>query len=274
MAGRSKERVDKGVSLARFPALVLGSLLLAFGLLELLKDNKHSSGGFPDGTANGVNLFGFEGNGWTGLITAVAGGLLMFGAAQHLLAKTMSLIVGLALGACSVIALVDGDDVLGLAAANGWTKLGWGAASAFLLINTLLPRKGGHKPDDDRDLDRDRVVERPAAPRREPVAAERVQATPVTTDRVRTERVTEEPTRTARVSDESVRTERVSVDRRDDEDEVRTDPGMRDRRLDEPGLGRGDGSVGDETLRDDPRGPSRDSGSVADDRLRDDERPR
>ena len=66
----------------------------------------------------------FGANGWTGLFTAAAGGLLLFGAAQHLLAKTMSLIVGVALGAAAVIALISGN-VLGLAAANSWTKIGW-----------------------------------------------------------------------------------------------------------------------------------------------------
>ena len=43
-----------------------------------------------------------------------AGALLLFGAAQHHMAKMMSLIVGLALLACAVIAVIDGDDVLGL----------------------------------------------------------------------------------------------------------------------------------------------------------------
>ena len=67
-------------------------------------------------------------------------GLLLFGAAQHLLAKTMSLIVGVALAAAAIIALVSGD-VLGLAAANGWTELAWGVAAAILLFNTVIPRR-------------------------------------------------------------------------------------------------------------------------------------
>ena len=143
MAMRSND--DKGVSLARGPALVLGSILLAFGLLAFLADGTSPTDGFPDGTIRGAETFlGIGVNDWTAFFTATAGGLLLFGAAQHLLAKTMSLVVGLALGACSVIALVDGDDVLGLAAANGWTKLGWGIAAAILLVNVLLPRKGGN----------------------------------------------------------------------------------------------------------------------------------
>jgi hypothetical protein len=157
---------DKGVSLARGPALILGSILLAFGLLALLTNGDTPTDGFTDGTVQGERFLGFEVNGWTAFFTAVAGGLLLFGAAQHLLAKTMSLLVGLALGACSVIALSDGDDVLGLAAANGWTKLGWGVAAAFLLINTLLPRKGVKRHDEDRR----EPVAAPRTTRREPVA--------------------------------------------------------------------------------------------------------
>ncbi len=218
MARHTAERVDKGVSLARVPALVVGSLLLAFGLLALLKNGDNPTDGFPDGTVQGSNFLGFEVNGWTGFFTAVAGGLLLFGAAQHLLAKTMSLVVGLALGACSVIALVDGDDVLGLAAANGPTKLGWGAAAAFLLVNTLLPRKGGRTAV---VADDDRVVERPVVHRRETVV----------TDDAPTRRVDTEPVRGERLKDD-----RLVADPRDDR------------------VGRTDGSVaGETTPRDDPR---------------------
>lgn len=178
------EHVEKGPGLARGPALIMGAILSAAGLLLFLKAGNTPTGTFPDGTQNGKNLLGFEANGWTAWFTTLAGVLLLFGAAQHLLAKTMSLLVGLALGACSVIALTDGDDVLGLAAANGPVKLAWGVAAAILLINSLLPRVR-HK---DRVRD-DRVVERPAR---------RVEAEPVAVPR-RTETV--EPRR------EAVRTE-------------------------------------------------------------------
>ena len=219
MALRSKDgHADKGVSLARFPALVLGSLLLAFGLLALLQNGDTPTVGFPDGTVDGETFFGFEVNGWTAFFTAVAGGLLLFGAAQHLLAKTMSLIVGLALGACSVIALVDGDDVFGLAAANGPTKLGWGIAAAFLLINTLMPRKGGRKHDDaKRDHDREPAV----APRRETVAP--------ATDRSETEHAT-------RVEETAPRTGRFERDQ---------DPRLDDRT---PANSQRDGSAVDERI--------------------------
>ncbi|MGI8715332.1 MAG: hypothetical protein ACR2NR_19550 [Solirubrobacteraceae bacterium] len=92
-----------------------------------------------------VGIFGA--NGWTGLLTAAAGGLLLFGAAQHLLAKTMSLINGIALGAAAIIAPVSGN-VLGLAAANGWTEILWGGSAAILLFNTLIPRRKKTVEDD------------------------------------------------------------------------------------------------------------------------------
>jgi hypothetical protein len=52
----------------------------------------------------------------------------------------MSLIVGVALGAAAVIAVISGN-VLGLAAANGWTRLGWGVCAVILLFNTMVPRR-------------------------------------------------------------------------------------------------------------------------------------
>jgi hypothetical protein len=134
--------VEHGPSLAKGPALIAGSILVAFGLASLLKNNDFPSfsSSFPDGTAQGTNFLGFEVNGWTAFFLITAGALLLFGAAQHHLAKMMSLLVGLALAACAVIAIVDGQDVLGLAAANGWTKLGFAVAGGVLLLNALMPR--------------------------------------------------------------------------------------------------------------------------------------
>jgi Domain of unknown function (DUF4383) len=137
-------RTEKGISLARGPALILGTILSAVGLYLLYKARTFPPfSNFPNGsvTKDGDFLFGlFGANGWTAMLTAVAGSLLLFGAAQHLLAKTMSLIVGIALGAAAVIALISGN-VLGMAAANAWTKLGWAACAVILLFNTLVPRR-------------------------------------------------------------------------------------------------------------------------------------
>jgi hypothetical protein len=158
----TRTRTEKGVSLARGPALILGTILEVAGLYFLYKQHGFPKlSNFPNGDApvpGKVFLGIFGANGWTGLLTAAAGGLLLFGAAQHLLAKTMSLIVGVALGAAAVIAAISGN-VLGLAAANSWTKLGWAVCALILLFNTLIPR-------------RKRTIEEPV-PGGRPVARER-----------------------------------------------------------------------------------------------------
>jgi lysylphosphatidylglycerol synthetase-like protein (DUF2156 family) len=143
-ATTTETRTEKGISLARGPALILGTILLVAGLYLLYKQHtflKFSN--FPNGSApvpGKVFLGIFGANGWTGMLTAAGGGLLLFGAAQHLLAKTMSLIVGIALGAAAIIAAISGN-VLGMAAANRWTEIGWGVVAAILLFNTLIPRR-------------------------------------------------------------------------------------------------------------------------------------
>lgn len=159
-------RAVKGMSLARGPALAIGTILLVAGLYFLYKQHgfpKFSN--FPNGSApvQGKVFFGIFGvNGWTGMLTAAAGGVLLFGAAQHLLAKTMSLIAGVALGAAAVIALISGN-VLGMAAANGWTKLGWGVVAVILLFNTLIPRRTTTVAAEPRMFDRRTMVDEQAA---------------------------------------------------------------------------------------------------------------
>ena len=85
----------------------------------------------------------------------------------------MSLIVGLALGVASVIALYDKQDVFGIFAANGLTKLVWGAAAMLLILLSLLPRVGRkqapQRAPDRRErepahgaVERERIVERRA----------------------------------------------------------------------------------------------------------------
>lgn len=155
---------EKGISLARGPALIVGTVLLVAGLYVLYKAHSFPRfSQFPNGDVSGQKVFFgiFDVNGWTGMLTAVAGGLLLFGAAQHLLAKTMSLIVGIALGLAAVIALVSGN-VLGMAAANIWTEIVWGGAAAVLLFNSAVPRRKRTIVDE-----REPVQERP---RSEPIA--------------------------------------------------------------------------------------------------------
>jgi hypothetical protein len=131
-----------GVSLAKGPVAIIGLLLLVFGVLAFILGG-HSFRADPvSGTVNGEEFLGLEVNAWSSLLFIAAGLLLLFGSPLHWAAKSMSLIVGLALGAASVIALYDEQDVFGIFAANGPTKLVWGATAAALLIVALLPRVG------------------------------------------------------------------------------------------------------------------------------------
>jgi hypothetical protein len=146
-----------GVSLAKGPAGLIGLALLAYGATGLIFGGSGFSSDPVSGNVDGSTGLGLEGNGWTNLLFAGAGALLVFGSPLHWGAKSLALIVGLVLGAASVISLVDGQDVFGIFAANGLTKLVWGAAAAALLLVALLPRVGKDKhTDTDRTTTRDR----------------------------------------------------------------------------------------------------------------------
>jgi hypothetical protein len=142
--------------------MIAGSILLAFGLVALIKHNAFPDFGsnFPDGHATGSKFLLFEVNGWTNWLVAACGGLLLFGSAQHLMAKAFSLAVGLILGAAAVVAAVSGD-ILGLGAANFWTWLGLAIAAAVLLLNIFAPR-GKRTRHDDRLDTGDRSTRGPA----------------------------------------------------------------------------------------------------------------
>ena len=145
-------RTDRsdGVSLAKGPAGIVGLALLAYGITGLIFGGNGFTSDPVSGTVNGSTWLGVEGNGWTNLLFAGSGALLLFGAPMHWGAKTLALVVGLVLGAASVIALVDGQDVFGIFAANGLTTLVWGVAAAVLLVVALLPRVGKDKHVDTR----------------------------------------------------------------------------------------------------------------------------
>jgi hypothetical protein len=164
--------------------------LLAYGVTALIFGGHSFTTDPLSGTVQGETWLGLEVNAWSSLLFIGAGALLLFGAPLHWGAKTMSLIVGLGLGAASVIALVDGDDVFRIFAANGLTKLVWGIAAAVLLVLALLPRIGGKQRADDeadtrrraaqRNLDHEpvRTRERPPADRDEPGSMARRQPEP------------------------------------------------------------------------------------------------
>jgi hypothetical protein len=115
--------IERRVSLSRGPALIVGTILLAAGLYFLYKQHHFPPlGSFPNGRApvDGHVFLGiFGANGWTGMGTAIAGGMLLFGAAEHHLAKAMSLVVG----------AVDRDRVGGQRADPGAERTGTGEAS-------------------------------------------------------------------------------------------------------------------------------------------------
>ena len=151
----ASNKKSKGISLAKGPVLVVGLALLIYGVLALLFGGHGFEMDPVSGTETGKTFLGLEGNGWTNQLFIGSGALLVFGSPTHWGAKSLSLIVGLVLGAASVIALVDGDDVFGIFAANGLTALVWGVAAAILIVLAVLPRVGGNKPVDDRSARRE-----------------------------------------------------------------------------------------------------------------------
>jgi len=90
-------RRDKGISLAKGPVGVIGLLALIYGITALIFGG-HSFATQPlDGTVTGKTWLGLEVNAWSSLLFIGAGALLLFGAPLHWGAKSLSLIVGLAL---------------------------------------------------------------------------------------------------------------------------------------------------------------------------------
>jgi len=149
--------------LAKGPVAIVGLLLLAYGVLALIFGDANFEAAPIDGDVQGEPFLGILGNGWTNLLFAAAGALLLLGAPLHWGAKGLSLIVGLVLGAASTIALWYGDDVFGIFAADGPTTLAWGAPAAILLVLALLPRIRGRGRKQVTQERRQVVQERPAA---------------------------------------------------------------------------------------------------------------
>ena len=131
-----------GVSLAKGPVLLIGIASLALGVLGFIFANQSFTFNAPSGTVNGSNFLGIEGNGWTWVLFAVAGLLLMLGAPVHWGAKSMAFIVGVAMVVGALIALSDGNDILGIFATNNWTKLVMGVGGVALILLSMAPRVG------------------------------------------------------------------------------------------------------------------------------------
>ena len=161
---------DRGVSLAKGPVGIVGMVLLAYGVTALIFGGRSFTTHALDGTVNGKSWLGLEVNGWSDLLFIAGGALLLFGAPLHRGAKSLALLVGIAFAAAAAIAWVDGDDVLGVLAANGRTTLVWAIVAAVLVVLALLPRVGGGSDDEER-FRRDA-----AATRRDPDRPGRVSA--------------------------------------------------------------------------------------------------
>ena len=166
----SRRRKNRGTSLAKGPIGLIGLAMLAYGITALIFGGHGFTQHAPTGAVHGKTWLGLEVNGWSGLLFVAGGLLLLLGAPMHWGAKSMSLIVGIALVGVCLIALANGHGALGLFAANGLTELVWGAAGALLIVLSLLPRVGS----------RSRRTELRPAPR---VTGQRVESEPRTVQR-------------------------------------------------------------------------------------------
>lgn len=170
----AKTEKKKGTSLAKGPVGLIGLLLLAYGITALIFGGHSFTQHLPNGTVHGKTWIGLEVNGWSGLLFIAAGLLLLLGAPMHWGAKTMSLIVGIVLGAAALVALATTQrGVFGLLAANHLTELVWGAAGVMLILLSLMPRVGRKtEHHEDRDYDDSRetrhVSREPRRVEREP----------------------------------------------------------------------------------------------------------
>jgi hypothetical protein len=136
-------RRTASISLAKGPVGILGIVAIAFGVLGFIVGGRSFKLDFPSGTVTGAEFIGVLGNGWTWLLFAAAGVLLLLGTPAHWGAKTMALLVGLVFVIAAIIGVIDGHDVLGVVAVNGLTKLILAVAGVVLLVLSRAPRVGG-----------------------------------------------------------------------------------------------------------------------------------
>jgi hypothetical protein len=143
---RTTHQESRAVSLAKGPVGLVGLVALIYGIGALIFGaHGLSTQHVPHGAVHGKKWLGLEVNGWSDLAFVAAGLLLMLGAQAHWAAKSMSLLVGIALAAVAVIAVIRGDGVFGLLAANRLTELVWGAGGVLLILLSLLPRVGSRR---------------------------------------------------------------------------------------------------------------------------------
>src|SRR3954469_26035084 len=169
-------RPRSGVSLAKGPVALVGVASLALGVLGFIFASRSFDFNAPSGTVTGTTFIGIEGNGWTWVVFAAAGLLLLLGSPIHWGAKSMAFIVGVAFVVGALIALSDGDDILGIVAMNNWTTLIMGVAGIALIVLSMMPRVGRRRGGAPMATRRDRELEDSRAGRfdrdRDPVAAD------------------------------------------------------------------------------------------------------
>jgi hypothetical protein len=150
-----------GVSLAKGPVGLVGLASLALGVLGFIFASRSFDFDAPSGTVTGTTFIGIEGNGWTWVVFAAAGLLLLLGSPIHWGAKSMAFIVGVVFVVGALIALSDGDDILGVVAMNNWTTLIMGAAGAGLIVLSMMPRVGRRRGGAPMATRRERELEEP-----------------------------------------------------------------------------------------------------------------
>jgi len=122
-------RSQTGWSLVKGPVAIIGVLGIAFGVAGLIfAGHSFTTASIPHGTITGKQWLGIELNGWTNLLFIAAGLLLLLGSSMHWGAKTSAFVVAGVLGAAAVIALIRGNGVFGIFAANHRTEIVWGVA--------------------------------------------------------------------------------------------------------------------------------------------------
>jgi hypothetical protein len=137
-------RRQTGWSLVKGPVAIIGVLGIAFGIAGLIfGGHSFTTAGIPHGTITGKHWLGIALNGWTNLLFIGAGVLLLLGSTMHWGAKTSAFVVAGVLGAAAVIALIRGNGVFGIFAADHRTEIVWGVAAVVLVLLSMLPRVGG-----------------------------------------------------------------------------------------------------------------------------------
>jgi hypothetical protein len=136
-------RSQTGWSLVKGPVAVVGVLGIAFGVAGLIfGGHGFTTVDIPHGAVTGKLWLGVSANGWTNLLFIAAGLLLLLGSSMHWGAKTSAFVVAGVLGAAAVIAVIRGNGVFGIFAANHRTEIVWGAAAIVLVLLSMLPRVG------------------------------------------------------------------------------------------------------------------------------------